>query len=118
MEVLIIREPVSEAHVRELAGAWHGLLVKGVADIERGVIALGGEWHMDANVKLIEDGSSQEHVWGFNVYPDERGDTALEYLSLINIRPAQGNRSLEIQDTFVRSTVHSLVARLIPMLDL
>ncbi len=71
---------------------------------------------MDANNVLIADGSQQKHVWGFNIYPDERGDAAIEYISLINIRPAQGNRDMEIQDTDLRTTVRTLVSRLIPEL--
>ena len=114
----MVREPVDEETLRALAGAWHGILVKGAADVVRGVIALGGDWHMDANVRLIEDGSSQEHVWGFNVYPDERGDAAIEFTSLINIRPAQGNRSQELQDEELRTTIRALVARYVPYLGL
>lgn len=48
----------------ELASAWYGDMIKGVVDIEREVRALGGEYHMDANVILVEDGSKQDCIWG------------------------------------------------------
>ena len=118
MEILVTNEPVAEEKLREMADEWHGTLVKGAADIERGILALGGEWHMDANVKLIEEGSSQEHLWGFNIYPDERGAAALEYISLINIRPAQGNRNMELQDEALRSKIRAIAARIFPYLNL
>ncbi len=60
---------------------------------------------MDANTRLIEDGSSQEDLWGFNIYPDETGDMAIEYTSLINIRPAQKNRSMEIESEDTRMAI-------------
>ena len=101
-----------------LAEAWHHSLVKGVADIKTGLVALGGEWHMDANTKLIESGSEQQNLWGFNLYPKERGDAAIEYNSLINIRPAQGNRSMEIMDEETKKAVRKVAALEVPFLGL
>lgn len=118
MKILIAREPIDEETLSALAKAWYGNLIKGVVDLNRGVVALGSEWHMDANVRLIEDGSLQENLWGFNIYPDEYGDAAIEYNSLINIRPTQQNRSMEIESDTVRTNVRETVARIIPFLGL
>ena len=76
--------------------------LQGAVDVRRKIISLGGEWHMDANNVLISDGLKQEDVWGFNIYPDKTGDTALEYISLINIRPTQNNNGMEIEDKELR----------------
>jgi Protein of unknown function (DUF5674) len=116
MDILIVRERIDQGTLLALAEEWHHSLVKGVADIERNCIALGGEWHIDANNRLIADGSRQENLWGFNIYPKETGDTAIEYTSLINIRPAQGNRSMEIADQETRQAVRKAAARAIPFL--
>jgi hypothetical protein len=118
MEILIAREPVDKETLDALAKAWHVSLVKGVADISRAVVALGGEWHIDANNRLIEDGSEQKNLWGFNLYPKERGDKAIEYNSLINIRPLQGNRSMEIVDDDIRKAVRKCAALAVPFLGL
>ena len=118
MEILIVREPVSQEMLGALAGAWHRTLVKGVADIGLEIVALGGEWHMDANNRLIEEGSEQQNLWGFNVYPNEKGGAAIEYTSLINIRPMQGNRSMEIASEETRAAVRKVVALALPFLDL
>lgn len=118
MEILVVREPVNEEMLTALAKEWHHTLVKGVADIKTGLVALGGEWHMDANSKLIEEGSEQQNLWGFNVYPKEKGDAAIEYNSLINIRPTQGNRSMEITSEETRKAVRKVVALAVPFLDL
>lgn len=118
MEIVVAKEPISPETLSALALEWYLSLVKGVADIERGVVALGGEWHMDANTRLIEDGSEQKNLWGFNVYPEKTGDAAIEYISLINIRPAQGNRSMEIESEETRAVVRRAVAGIIPFLGL
>ena len=116
MNIKVIKDPVSVEDVRTLAREIYRDMVKGVADIKRGVIALGGEWHMDANAALIADGSEQHDVWGFNLHPETRGDAAIKYVSLINIRPAQGSRSMEIHNDELRGKILAIVKRLIPEL--
>jgi len=118
MEILIAREPITPEILQALAREWHHSLVKGVADIETGLVALGGEWHMDANNRLIAEGSKQPNIWGFNLYPKEQGGTAIEYNSLINIRPAQGNRDMNILSKDVQTAVRKAVATVIPFLGL
>lgn len=113
-EILIVRDPITVRTLTPLREAWHHVLVKGVADVERGVVVLGGEWHMDANIILIADGSEQKNVWGFNIYPNERGEKALEYISLINIRTAQGNIGMELMDADLRNSIKILIKKLIP----
>lgn len=118
MEILIVRAPVDAPTLEGLAKEWHQTLVKGVADIKTGLVALGGEWHMDANNRLIEEGSDQKNLWGFNLYPKEKGDAAIEYNSLINIRPMQDNRSMEITSEETRNAVRRVAALAVPYLGL
>ncbi|KKW20057.1 MAG: hypothetical protein UY63_C0002G0016 [Parcubacteria group bacterium GW2011_GWA2_51_10] len=116
MNIKIIKDPVSLEEVRSLAEEIYQDMIKGAVDIEREIIALGGEWHMDANAALLSEGSAQENIWGFNIHVDERGDEAVKYVSLINIRPQQGNRSMEIQDQELRRKIRVLIAQIIPEL--
>lgn len=118
MDILIVREPVDRETLLALAEEWYGSLVKGAADIRSGQVALGGEWHMDANGRLIAEGSDQKYIWGFNIYPKENGDAAIEYVSLVNIRPAQGNRGMEIASAEIRTAVRKAVAKVVPFLNL
>ena len=67
---------------------------KAVADIERGIMAVGCELHFDCAEELMQDGSASKNLWGFNIYPDK----SLDFVSLINIRPAEHNRSMKIED--------------------
>ena len=72
MSIKIIGKKITESELREIAKDFYGDMVKGVVDIERGIIAMGGEYHMDANVMLIENGSKQQNIWGFNWYFDKK----------------------------------------------
>ena len=110
MDIRVVKEPISCAIAKEVAKEFYGDMVKGVVDIEREIIALGGEWHMDANRMLMEHGSRQDTVWGFNFYPEE---SRIEYTSLINIRPAQNNRKIEIQDEELKRKMEKIIRKLI-----
>ena len=114
MRIEIITEPTTRAVAMEIAKEIYGNMVKGVADIEQGVIALGGKWHMDANMKLTGAGSRQDAVWGFNLYPEENGRERVEYVALINIRPALGNRDMFIENAAIREKMRGIIDRLIP----
>lgn len=110
MNIKIIEKPITCAEVTEIAKEFYGEMVKGVVDIEREILALGGEWHMDANIKLVELGSKQDVVWGFNFYPAE---DRIEYTSLINIRPSQNNRNIEIQDDSLKRKMEQIIREFI-----
>jgi len=111
MNIKIINKKISENELREIAKEFYGSMIKGVADVEREILAMGGEYHMDANVALIENGSKQPNVWGFNWYFDRSGEDRIEYISLINIRPAEGNRGMEVQDSSLRDKIKSVILK-------
>jgi hypothetical protein len=109
----IIREPISFATVQELAQRGFGDMVKASIDIGRGVVAIGGELHSDEEAVLLEDGARQADVWGINIYPREPGDAWIEFDSMINVRPAQGNRSRGVEDPAIQSEIRRIVDTLI-----
>jgi len=113
MDIRIIKEPVTLEIVSEIAREFHGNMVKGVADVKREIIAIGGEWHIDANIKLIGDSSKQDDLWGFNFYLDRAKGEEIEYKSLINIRPAQNNRTIEIQDQELKDKLEKIIKKLV-----
>ena len=83
-----------------------GTYIKLAVDIRRGILAGGGILHADCEFVLLEDGSHQEDVWGADWNPASQQVT---YESLINIRPRQNNRSLEILDPTIRKQVAQIV---------
>jgi hypothetical protein len=109
----IIREAISLADVQELAERGFGEMVKASVDIGRGIMAIGGELHSDEEALLLDDGASQADVWGINIYPEESGDGWIEFDSMINVRPAQGNRSRSVDDPAIQSKIRSIVDNLI-----
>jgi hypothetical protein len=113
MEIKIIKEKISKEELRKTAQDSFEGMVKAVVDIEKEIIALGGELHADANELLIKQGSSQKDLWGINIYPDESKEDYIEFNSLINIRPSLGNRSIEIQDLDIKEKIREIINKLI-----
>ena len=114
-EILVLSKPIEASELKRLAERWDGDMVKFVADLRRGLIAVGGEMHADAERVLLESGGAQADLWGANYYPGRGEGERIEFTSLINIRPRSGNRSMEIQDREIRQRVtdltHSLLGR-------
>lgn len=80
--------------------------VKMVVDIRTSTLAMGGELHMDCAEELLAQGSKMKDLWGFNIYPDAH----LDFISLINIKPAIGSRSMEIQSEEIKQKIKKLIA--------
>ena len=104
--VLILKERAAPAQVAEMLLAF-GTYIKLAVDVEREIVAGGGDLHYDCEQALLEDGSRQENVWGADW--DPVGEVRFE--SLINIRPRQGNLGLELQSPQLRERVERIVRR-------
>jgi len=113
MTIEIIRRPISRARLSSLAEAQFGDMVKAVVDVERRVMSIGGELHSDEEAALIEDGSAQASLWGVNLYPAELGEASIEFDSMINVRPSQGNRSRNIEDRVLQDRIRQVVTALV-----
>ncbi len=109
MEIKIVKDKITLDEVKRLAEESYGEMVKAVADIGQGILAIGGEMHADGEQLLLEKGSLQADLWGFNIYPEADDDKFLEYVSFINIRPKQNNRSQEISSMEIRDKIKKLV---------
>lgn len=109
----IVDAPISLADLKAMAGARFGNLVKGVVDVERKIMALDGELHADEEALLLENGSRQENIWGINIYPELEGPERIEFDSVINIRPSQGNISRSVDDQAIRERIVQIVAGLV-----
>ena len=113
-DIEIIRARVALHHLRQLADGLFGDLVKAVVDVEQGVMAIGGELHADEEAALLAEGSRQAALWGINLYPAQHGETGwIEFDSMINVRPGQGNRSRAVGDPAVRRRIAEVVGDLV-----
>ena len=109
----VVEEKISLCELREMAQATFGGFVKAVADVERAIMAVDAPMHSDEEAELLRSGSRQEDLWGINLYPDEEGDAFVEFDSMINLRPSQGNRSRGVDSAEIREAIVGIVGRLV-----
>lgn len=113
MRLVTAQDPIAIEEVRELAARRFGDMVKGVADLALGVLLLDADLHADQEAKLLSEGSHQQDLWGFNLYPDAGGDDWIELDSMINLRPSMGNRSRGVDDAATAAALVGLIGRLV-----
>lgn len=111
--MIILEHPISRTELKEYAANAFGDMIKCVADVEKGLLAIDADLHADLERMLLENGSEQTSLWGFNLYPDEMDDDFIEYDSLINIRSWQGNPSRDVLDKDVRERIANIVSKFI-----
>ncbi|OGW83799.1 MAG: hypothetical protein A3C47_04815 [Omnitrophica bacterium RIFCSPHIGHO2_02_FULL_51_18] len=110
----IYKEKISAKDVNAFLGDPFSDMIKFVVDIKKEIIAMGGELHSDAEALLIQNGSAQSDLWGGNLYPGNPKEKKIEFTSMINIRPRQNNRSMEIKDPSVKNRVSSILEKFLP----
>ncbi len=108
-----ITSKISLPELKAIAQERFGDMVKCVVDLEKGIMAIGGEMHADEEAVLLQSGSKQENLWGINLYPDNKGEDFVEFDSMINIRPRQGNRSRGVEDEATRHKILEVVNKLV-----
>ena len=109
----IVRDRISRADLGRLAEEQFGDWIKAVVDVSRGLVAIGGDLHADDEAALLADGSRQRDLWGINLYPGETGGDWIEFDSMINLRPSEGNRSRGVDDDRVRARIREVVGSLV-----
>jgi len=109
MPVQLIKKKATKQEISDMLALLKSY-IKLAVDVERRILAGGGELHADCESVLIASGSRQENIWGANWIPSERKVT---YEALLNIAPRRNNRSMEIQDAGIRKQVESIVRELL-----
>ncbi len=109
----IIAEAITLGRLREMAASQFGDMVKAVVDVEKAIMAVDGELHADEEGLLLEHGSAQASLWGINIYPDAGIADWIEFDSMINLRPSQGNRSRGVEDPRLRHRIMEIVSQLV-----
>jgi hypothetical protein len=104
-------ESISIKELTEMSAKMSEPLVKAVVDVARRSLVVDAGLHADEEFFLLEEGSKQQDLWGINLWPESFGtDDFVEFDSMINIRPAQGNRSRGVDDPEARMTVQEIIA--------
>jgi len=105
----IVKDTLLLDELKQMAAATFGNMVKAVVDVDRGLIAVDAELHADLEALLLEDGSKQRSLWGINLYPEVQGENFIEFDSMINMRPSQGNRSRGVENEEIRRKIVEIV---------
>ncbi len=109
----IIREKVTLDELRKMSDKMYNRLVKAVVDIEQEVMVIDMEMHADGEMLMLEEGSQQENLWGINIHPELEGNELIEFDSMINIRPSQGNRTRGVDNKDIQEKIKKIVFRLV-----
>ncbi len=111
-QILVTDQKISKEQLENLCKVWFEDMVKVVVDVERELVAIGGELHADAVALLIEDGSKSKNIWGANLYPWHSPGDRVEFTAMINIRPNQNNPSMEILDEAIKAKVGQIIEKI------
>ena len=109
----VVTSPIALGELKDMASRGFGVLVKAVVDIEQRVMAVDAELHSDQEAHLLARGSLQQHLWGINLYPEMGSAEWVEFDSMINVRPSQGNRSRGVDSPEVRARILAVVEELV-----
>jgi len=114
MTIKVVKNPIRKSELLEIANEGFGDLVKAVVDVKQEIMAIGGELHADEEILLTEQYDSQrENTWGINIYPEKSEKEWIEFDSLINLKPAFGNRSRDVENSEIKEKIRSIVKKLI-----
>jgi hypothetical protein len=113
MKIQIVEETIDIKELIKIGEEGFGDLIKAVVDIEKEIMAIGGELHADEEAILLSLGSKQETLWGINFYPQKKDEEFIEFDSVINLKPTQGNRSRGIENPQIQKRIKEIVERLI-----
>ena len=107
-------DKISIEELKSMSEHMYDCLVKAVVDIEKRIVVLDADLHVDEEQFLLSSGSKQADLWGINLYPESFGEEDfIEFDSMINIRPAQNNRSRAVEDPEIQETIHEIIAECI-----
>ncbi len=107
--VIILKNKIDEETLKKVAEELDGY-VKFVVDIEEGILTAGGTRHVMGEEMLLENGSLQKNLWGGGIDLETDG---MDFDSMINIRPSQGNSSREVLDKNIRDKMEKIVRRIL-----
>lgn len=110
----IVKDKIEIYELKEMAKKMHDNLVKAMVDVEKEIMAVDAGLHADLMEFLIEEENSEpKNIWGINIFPDKSGEDLIEFDSMMNIKPAFGNRTRGVDDENIRKKITEIVNKLI-----
>jgi len=105
----ILKNIATIDELKKIAQASFGDLIKVVVDVDRELIAIDAELHSDLEALFLEDGSKQSSLWGINFYLELKGEDFIEFDSMINLRPSQGNMTRGVDSKDIQAKIINIV---------
>jgi hypothetical protein len=113
MKLITPQSPTSRTELKQLASEMFGNLVKAVVDVKNEIMVIQAELHADEEAFLLQNDSKQEDLWGINLYPEIEDEDFIEFDSMINLRPSQGNMSRGVDKPEIQSKIRKIIAILV-----
>jgi len=107
----IVKDKITREELKQMAEKMFDNLVKAVVDIEKEIMVVDAPMHSDEEAELIKNNSKQENLWGINIYPEKQGSDFIEFDSMINIKPNQGNRNRGVDDKKIQEKIIKIVQK-------
>ncbi|MCL4380215.1 DUF5674 family protein [Candidatus Dependentiae bacterium] len=111
----LIRDQISIVDLKKMSEKMFSGLVKAVVDVDQNIMMVDAAMHADQEECLLEEyDARQENLWGINLYPDRYGtEDFIEFDSMINIRPGQGNCSRSVDNLMIQHAIRKIVNKLV-----
>lgn len=102
--ILILDKKISLEQFEQAREAYSDY-IKTVIDIEKNILAVGGEYNIDCEDVLIKNGSNPENLYGggYRISTKE-----IEYMAMSNYKPSMGRTTYEIMDNSIRDKLKKL----------
>ena len=113
MKLIDEKKKITLSELESMAQKMFGNLVKAVVDIQEETASVDAELHADEEAHLLEHGSNQKNLWGINLYPALTGDDFIEFDSMINLRPSQGNKSRSVEDKEIQQKIIKIINKIV-----
>ena len=107
----ILDTVIKKSDLQNATQVFDGPMVKGVVDIEKGILAIDAEMHADLEQLLLSEGSEQDDLWGINQRYEDDGEDFVEFDSMINVRPRQGNMTRGVDDVEKQGKILEIVRK-------
>ncbi|TSC90577.1 MAG: hypothetical protein CEN92_449 [Candidatus Berkelbacteria bacterium Licking1014_96] len=115
MKIIDEKNKIKISELKKMSKKMFDDLVKAVVDVGKEIMAVDAGMHVDQETLLLQKGSKQNNLWGINIRPQYigDGDKMIEFDSMVNLRPSQGNRSRGVDDLKIKEKIIEIVNKLI-----
>ncbi|MBU0649683.1 hypothetical protein KJ605_01945 [Patescibacteria group bacterium] len=105
--IIVLKEKITPAEFQQAREVYVDY-IKTVIDIDKNILAVGGEYHIDCEDILLKSGSKLENLYGggYRISTQE-----VEYMAMSNYKPALGKVTYEIADEDIRKKLKELTER-------